>query len=155
MPQTGEQSKKALCLAEPEDAPPPTCVPPPGLTVGGAPPAPATPAAPDTTATTTTLTVKFTHYCNCKTCCGKDSDDPAYGITADGSTAGTGTLAAPKKYPFGTTITWTDPQGNDHTGTVHDRGGAIKGNRIDIWVSSHAEALRLGTYTVDATITIP
>jgi len=28
--------------------------------------------------------------------------------------------------------------------TVEDRGGAIKGNKIDIYVNSHAEALAWG-----------
>lgn len=31
--------------------------------------------------------------------------------------------------------------------TVEDRGGAIKGNKIDIYVDSHEEALKLGKQT--------
>ena len=33
---------------------------------------------------------------------------------------------------------------NGHTYTVEDRGGAITGNRIDIYMNSHAEALAWG-----------
>ena len=36
---------------------------------------------------------------------------------------------------------------NGHTYTVEDRGGAIKGNKIDIYVDSHQEALKLGRKT--------
>ena len=161
----GWEPRWSVALAQtdqkkPEDAPPPPCNPPPGITVAGAPqpttPAPgAPPPATSPAPAPEVKTVKFTHYCNCKVCCGKSPGDAAYGITADGSTAAAGTLAAPKAYAFGTTVTWTDPKGNAHDGVIHDRGGAIKGNRIDIWVPTHAEALRLGTYTVDATFTTP
>ena len=33
---------------------------------------------------------------------------------------------------------------NGHVYTVEDRGGAIKGNKIDIFVNTHAEALQWG-----------
>ena len=36
---------------------------------------------------------------------------------------------------------------NGHIYTVEDRGGAIKGNKIDIYVNSHSEALKLGKQT--------
>lgn len=147
------------------DKPPagPPAVGPDGKPIQGAPQPPDHPGdgakpgnPPDVKADKgTTKDTKFTHYCNCKICTGKSPGDPAYGVTTDGSTAGTGTLAAPKTYSFGTTVTWTDPQGGTHTGTIEDRGGKIKGNRIDIWVPTHAEAIKLGTYTVPATFTPP
>ena len=73
---------------------------------------------------------KITYYCACKKCCGKDN-----GITASGVKAQEGiTVAADtSKLPFGSKIYingigWR---------TVQDRGGSIKGNRLDIYISSH------------------
>lgn len=80
-------------------------------------------------------TYKITAYCGCAKCCDKTD-----GITASGThvTAGR-TIAAPREIPFGTKIVI-----NGHTYTVEDRGGAIKGNRIDIYFNSHEEALDYG-----------
>lgn len=81
----------------------------------------------------------LTYYCPCKKCCGKY----ASGITASGTTATAGrTIAASSQYSFGTKMII-----NGHTYTVEDRGGAIKGNKIDIYVDSHQEALKLGRKT--------
>ena len=49
------------------------------------------------------------------------------------------TVAASGKFAFGTKLNI-----NGHVYTVEDRGGAIKGNKIDIFVNSHAEALAWG-----------
>ena len=93
-----------------------------------------------TTASTTTATVgsqvyKITAYCPCAKCCGK-----ATGRTAMGTRATAGrTVAASGKFAFGTKLNI-----NGHVYTVEDRGGAIKGNKIDIFVNSHAEALAWG-----------
>ncbi len=78
---------------------------------------------------------KITAYCGCEKCCGN-----THGITASGThvTAGR-TIAAPSNFAFGTELII-----NGHTYTVEDRGGAIKGNRIDIYFESHEEALRFG-----------
>ncbi len=81
----------------------------------------------------------LTYYCPCTKCCGKY----ASGITASGTTATAGrTIAASSQYRFGTKMII-----NGHTYTVEDRGGAIKGNKIDIYVDSHQEALKLGRKT--------
>ena len=78
---------------------------------------------------------KITAYCACAKCCGK-----ATGRTASGTMATAGrTVAAPKNFAFGTKISI-----NGKTYVVEDRGGAIKGNRIDLFVNSHSEALRWG-----------
>ena len=81
-------------------------------------------------------TFKLTAYCACSQCCGKCD-----GITASGVKAVEGiTVAADTKIlPFGTKI-YID----GHEFTVQDRGGAIKGNKIDIFFNSHAEALKFG-----------
>lgn len=81
----------------------------------------------------------ITYYCPCTKCCGKYAN----GITASGAKATAGrTIAACSKYKFGTKMKIF---GNVYT--VEDRGGAIKGNKIDIYVDSHEEALKLGKKT--------
>ena len=88
-----------------------------------------------TTATVNGETYKITAYCSCSKCCGKTT-----GRTASGTQATAGrTVAAPAKFAFGTKL---NIGGNVYT--VEDRGGAIKGNRIDIYVSSHSAALQWG-----------
>lgn len=80
-------------------------------------------------------TYKLTAYCGCAKCCGKST-----GITASGARAKSNyTIAAPSNLAFGTKI-----EINGQLYTVEDRGGAIKGNRIDIYFSSHSEALKFG-----------
>ena len=78
---------------------------------------------------------KITAYCSCAKCCGKYT-----GRTASGRMAKAGrTIAAPSNFKFGTKLSINGKQY-----VVEDRGGAIKGNRIDIFVSSHSAALRWG-----------
>lgn len=80
-------------------------------------------------------TYKITAYCSCSKCCGKST-----GRTASGTKATAGrTVAASSKFAFGTKLNI-----GGHIYTVEDRGGAIKGNRIDIYVNSHAAALQWG-----------
>ena len=85
--------------------------------------------------TSGTQVYKITAYCSCAKCCGK-----ATGRTAMGTKATAGrTVAASGKFAFGTKLNI-----NGHVYTVEDRGGAINGNKIDIYVNSHAEALAWG-----------
>jgi len=80
-------------------------------------------------------TYKITAYCACSKCCGK-----ATGRTASGTRATAGrTVAASSKFAFGTKLNI-----NGHVYTVEDRGGAIQGNKIDIYMNTHAEALQWG-----------
>ena len=95
----------------------------------------ATTSRATTTSTSGTQVYKVTAYCSCKKCCGKTN-----GITAMGTHATSGrTVAASAKFSFGTKLNI-----NGHIYTVEDRGGAINGNKIDIYVNSHAEALAWG-----------
>lgn len=94
-----------------------------------------------TSATTSTASntngqiYKVTAYCSCSKCCGKSN-----GRTASGTKATAGrTVAASSKFAFGTKLNI-----NGQVYTVEDRGGAINGNRIDIYVNSHAAALAWG-----------
>ena len=50
-------------------------------------------------------------------------------------------------FPFGTKIVI-----DGHTYTVQDRGGAINGNRIDIYFDSHQAALNFGRQTKTVTV---
>lgn len=78
---------------------------------------------------------KVTAYCACSKCCGWNT-----GITASGAMATANhTIAAPSTFSFGTKVVI-----NGQTYTVEDRGGAIQGNRIDIYMNSHSEALAWG-----------
>ena len=78
---------------------------------------------------------KVTAYCSCAKCCGKTN-----GITASGTKAQANhTVAAPSSFAMGTKL-----KINGKIYTVEDRGGAIKGNKIDIYMNSHAEALAWG-----------
>lgn len=100
-----------------------------------------------------------TGYCSCGDCCGWHRNwllRPVYssgrskgktkrvGITASGAKAGFGTIAADTSvYPFGT-VMYVEGYGY---GKVEDRGGAIKGNRIDLFFSSHNKARQWGKKT--------
>lgn len=85
--------------------------------------------------TSGSTTYKVTAYCPCSKCCGKAS-----GRTASGTKATPGrTVAASSKFAFGTKLNI-----GGHVYTVEDRGGAVNGNKIDIFVSSHSEALAWG-----------
>lgn len=80
-------------------------------------------------------TYKITAYCSCAKCCGKST-----GRTASGTQATAGrTVAAPANFAFGTKLNI-----GGQIYTVEDRGGAIKGNKIDIYVNSHSAALQWG-----------
>lgn len=79
---------------------------------------------------------KLTAYCACYECCGKTD-----GITASGVRAKEGvTIAADTTIlPFGTEVII-----DGNTYIVQDRGGAIKGNRIDVYFDDHNEANQFG-----------
>ena len=86
---------------------------------------------------------KVTAYCACVKCCGKTN-----GITASGTKATANrTVAAPSSFAFGTKIVM-----NGRTYVVEDRGGAIQGNRIDLYMNSHSEALAWGVRYLDVEV---
>lgn len=87
----------------------------------------------------------ITAYCSCYRCCGKTN-----GITASGARATEGvTIAADtNKLPFGTKV-YIEGVGER---IVQDRGGAIRGNRIDLFFNDHQSALNFGRQTKKVTI---
>ena len=97
-----------------------------------------------------------TAYCSCEKCCNqwalnrpKDENGNEIVYTASGTVAKQGrTIAAdPKFYPYGTKVIF---DGVEYT--VEDCGGAIKGNRIDVYFDNHKDALIFGKKTITATI---
>lgn len=76
--------------------------------------------------------------------CGKSD-----GITASGTkVAENRTLACPPQYAFGTKVA-IDGMG---VYVCEDRGGAIKGNRFDIYVPTKSEAFAFGRQHLSATV---
>lgn len=71
---------------------------------------------------------------------------------ADGSTVYPGIAAAPSTFPFGTKMAIP----GIGVVAVHDRGGAIKNNRIDVWMGEGEvglqRALGWGMRTIDVTV---
>lgn len=91
---------------------------------------------------------KLTAYCSCEKCCGYwasirplDENGKPIVYTANNSVAKQGvTVAADTNVlPFGTVLLI-----DGHEYIVQDRGGAIKGNSIDVYFESHEEALQFG-----------
>lgn len=89
--------------------------------------------------------VVITHYDVCSKCCGKTN-----GITASGAHATPYSTVAvdPSVIPLGAVllVDYGDGVGLRRY-RAEDTGGAIKGNRIDLCVGSHAEAQQLGRRT--------
>ncbi|MEJ2702649.1 MAG: 3D domain-containing protein [Sedimentisphaerales bacterium] len=88
-----------------------------------------------------TVLMRVTGYCPCPKCCGKHSD----GITASGHeiTHGDTFVAADRRYGFGTRM--IVPGYNDSKPVdVLDRGGAIRGDRLDVFFDSHEQARQWG-----------
>lgn len=81
----------------------------------------------------------ITAYCGCEKCCGKTDR-----ITATGTHAIEGVTIAvdPTVIPYGSMV---DIEGIG-TFVAEDCGGAIKGNRIDIYFENHADALTFGVW---------
>lgn len=96
------------------------------------------------------ITQKFTvtAYCPCEICCGRFSD----GITASGHVIrpGEGFVAADKRFPFGTLFLIPGYHGSSGV-IVLDRGGAIKGNRLDVFFDTHYKALQWGKQELNVT----
>lgn len=91
---------------------------------------------------------KLTAYCSCEKCCGKcalnrpkdeNGKDIVYGSTGTVLVAGTSIAVDPSVIPYGSKV-----EINGHTYEAHDTGGAIKGNRIDVYFDSHQDALNFG-----------
>lgn len=78
-----------------------------------------------------------TAYCPCEKCCGAYAN--GYTATGEKATQGVTVAADPDVLPMGTEI-----ELDGHTYTVQDTGGAIAGNRLDLYFDSHDDALQWG-----------
>jgi len=98
-----------------------------------------------------TLTMEVTAYCPCKKCCGRN----ARGLTASGfkvtHNAGLFVAADTALLPFHTRVLIPGYAGEKAV-PVLDRGGAIKGNRIDVFFPTHQQALEWGRRTIEVTV---
>jgi len=96
-----------------------------------------------------TIQMRVTAYCPCRKCCGRYSD----GITACGYKIrpGDSFVAADKKYPFGTEMIIAGYK-NGEPVKVLDRGGVIRGNRLDVFFDSHEDALKWGVRKLDVKV---
>lgn len=80
---------------------------------------------------------------------GKRPGDAGYGITASGDDVREGyTVACPPELAFGTRL---EIEGVGER-VCTDRGGAIKGKRIDVYIADLREALEFGRQTVEVRI---
>lgn len=105
-----------------------------GSTVQGAPDTPA--VSPDGKKSLGNF--RITHYCSCYYCSGGWGSSTSTGTTP---TPGRTIAVDPGVIPYGSRVII-----NGHVYVAEDSGGAIKGNKIDIYVSDHATAIASGVY---------
>jgi 3D (Asp-Asp-Asp) domain-containing protein len=100
---------------------------------------------------TVTVRMRVTGYCPCRKCCGKFSD----GKTASGKrityNGGKFIAADTSLLPFGTRVSIPGYNGGRPV-PVEDRGGRIKGRRLDLFFYSHHQAKEWGAQWVDVTV---
>lgn len=110
-------------------------------------------------ATGRVVRLRVTGYCSCGACCGwrrswfgfgppvcsygaEKGRPKRVGLTASGRMAGWGTVAADLRVlPLGTLL-YVPGYG---PARVDDVGGGVKGEHIDLWFPSHAQALAWGS----------
>jgi 3D (Asp-Asp-Asp) domain-containing protein len=105
-----------------------------------------------------TVKMKVTAYCPCEVCCEQWAKIPVSSgkrKTASGHTihVGDNFVAAPRIYPFGTEMVIEGYAGGKAV-KVEDVGGAIKGNKLDIYFDSHKTALIWGVRYVDVKVKV-
>ena len=83
---------------------------------------------------------KLTGYCPCEKCCGSWAlnrpNGIVYGASGNELKSGYSIAVDPSVIPYGTEVII-----NGVTYRADDCGGAIKGNRIDVYFDTHEEAL--------------
>jgi 3D (Asp-Asp-Asp) domain-containing protein len=101
-----------------------------------------------------TVRMRVTAYCPCRKCCGAFSD----GKTASGRritfNSGKFVAADTSLLPFGTMLSIPGYNGGKPV-PVEDRGGRIKGMRLDVFFYSHHQARQWGSQLLDVTVYVP
>lgn len=91
---------------------------------------------------------KLTAYCSCKKCCGVWANNRpngiVYGAIGEELKEGYSIAVDPTVIPYGTEVVI---DGNVYK--AQDCGGAIKGNRIDVYFDNHNDALEFGVQYVE------
>lgn len=91
---------------------------------------------------------KLTAYCSCKKCCGfwangrpldENGNDVVIGASGERLYQGVSIAVDPAVIPYDSKV-YID--GKEYI--AHDCGGAIKGNRIDVYFDNHQDALDFG-----------
>ena len=91
---------------------------------------------------------KLTAYCSCSLCCGKwannrpldeNGEEIVYGAIGERLKEGYSIAVDPTVIPYRTEVII-----NGHIYKAQDCGGAIKGNRIDVYFEDHQAALDFG-----------
>ncbi|HYO07541.1 MAG TPA: 3D domain-containing protein [Tepidisphaeraceae bacterium] len=101
-----------------------------------------------------TMVMEVTAYCPCTRCCGPQ----ARGVTASGRhvshNSGRFVAADTSVLPFRTKLV-IPGYANHRAVEVLDRGGAIKGNKLDVFFPTHQEALKWGRQKIEVVVVDP
>lgn len=112
---------------------------------------PAVAAKPEAKRRTVTVEMLVTGYCPCRKCCGAFAD----GKTASGKrinyNGGKFIAADTSLLPFGTMVSIPGYNGGRPV-PVEDRGGRIKGRRLDLFFFSHHQAKQWGARRIEVTV---
>ena len=90
----------------------------------------------------------LTAYCSCEVCCGEyalnrpideNGNEIVYGASGTRLVAGVSIAVDPYVIPYGSEVMI-----NGNTYVAQDTGGAINGNRIDVYFDNHEEAWNFG-----------
>ena len=87
--------------------------------------------------------------------CDKSPNSPSYGITSSGVRATAWcTVAAGSAYPVGTIIyiPYFKDKPNGGWFIVQDRGGAIKNNKLDVYMNTYNECVKFGRRNIECYI---
>jgi len=107
-------------------------------------------STPLTPGITQVIMMEVTAYCPCKKCCGSN----AIGLTASGRNVRYNDgrfVAADSKFKFGAKLIIPGYH-SDKPVEVLDRGGAIKGDKLDVFFPTHQEAIAWGRKTIPVTV---